>query len=196
MVKGRRNKVLKLTPAKVKYIIRAKTNNISSKIIAAEMKVSIRTVSRVWSYWMKNKKPWAIFGFLGPNGAGKSTAIRILTTLTILLSPMLYLMAFGWGLGRAMSVDGTGYLEFVVPGIIALTAMTTSFNGAGKAIIGVYRGLVSSIAFLLVALLIAPGIYIGPLFVLSLLLTCLIFSFLGVLAFSLASMAVLKRLSV
>ena len=41
MVKGRRNKVLKLTPAKVKYIIRAKTNNISSKIIAAEMKVSI-----------------------------------------------------------------------------------------------------------------------------------------------------------
>ena len=59
MVKGRRNKVLKLTPAKVKYIIRAKTNNMSSKIIAEEMKVSIRTVNRVWSYWMKNKKPWA-----------------------------------------------------------------------------------------------------------------------------------------
>ena len=59
MVKGRRNKVLKLTPAKVKYIIRAKTNNISSKIIAEEMKVSIRTANCVWSYWMKNKKPWA-----------------------------------------------------------------------------------------------------------------------------------------
>ena len=59
MVKGRRNKVLKLTPAKVKYIIRAKTNNISSKTIAKEMKVSIPTVNRVWSYWMKNKKPWA-----------------------------------------------------------------------------------------------------------------------------------------
>ena len=59
MVKGRRNKVLKLTPAKVKYIIRAKTNNISSRIIAAEMKVSIRTVNRVWGYWMKNKGPLA-----------------------------------------------------------------------------------------------------------------------------------------
>src|SRR5512136_2298474 len=59
MVKGRANKVLKLTPAKVKYIIREKTNNISSKIIAAEMKVSIRTVSRVWSHWMKYKEPWA-----------------------------------------------------------------------------------------------------------------------------------------
>jgi len=51
--------------------------------------------------------------------------------LTTLLSPLLYLMAFGWGLGRGMSVNGSDYLEFVVPGIIALTAMTTSFNGAG-----------------------------------------------------------------
>jgi len=59
MGKGRKNKVLKLTAAKVKYIIRAKTDNISSKIIAAEMKVSIRTVNRVWSHWMKNKEPWA-----------------------------------------------------------------------------------------------------------------------------------------
>ncbi len=56
MVKGRRNKVLKLTPAKVKYITRVKTNNISSKIIAVEMKVSIRTVNRVWSCWMKKKE--------------------------------------------------------------------------------------------------------------------------------------------
>jgi len=55
----RANKVLKLTPAKVKYIIREKTNNISSKIIAAETKVSIQTVNRVWSHWMKNKVPWA-----------------------------------------------------------------------------------------------------------------------------------------
>lgn len=54
--KGRRNKVLKLTPAKVKYIIRAKTNNVSSRIIAAEMKVSIRTINRVWGHWMKNKE--------------------------------------------------------------------------------------------------------------------------------------------
>jgi hypothetical protein len=49
MGKGRKNKVLKLTAAKVKYVIRAKTDNISLKIIAAEMKVSIRTVNRVWS---------------------------------------------------------------------------------------------------------------------------------------------------
>ncbi|VVB63389.1 Uncharacterised protein [uncultured archaeon] len=56
MGKGRRNKVLKLTPAKVKQIIRDKARNLSSRIIAAEMKVSIRTANRVWGYWMKNKQ--------------------------------------------------------------------------------------------------------------------------------------------
>jgi hypothetical protein len=55
MDKGRRNKVLKLTPAKVKYIIWGKIKNISSKIIVTEMKVSVRTVNCVWSYWMKNE---------------------------------------------------------------------------------------------------------------------------------------------
>ncbi|MFB3764483.1 MAG: ABC transporter permease [Methanotrichaceae archaeon] len=135
--------------------------------------------------------------------------------ITTLVSPLLYLVAFGWGLGRGINLNGTSYLEFVIPGIIALTAMTTSFNGAGtrlnvdrlyfksfdeclmapiglssllmgKAMIGVVRGLLSSAAFLIVAFLIAPHIHIGPLFLLCLLLTCLTFAFLGVLAALLA----------
>lgn len=135
--------------------------------------------------------------------------------ITTLISPLLYLVAFGWGLGRGINLNGTSYLEFVVPGIIALTAMTTSFNGAGtrlnvdriyyksfdecimapislyslllgKALIGVVRGIFSSVAFIVVAMLIAPSIHIGPMFILGLLLTCLAFSFLGVLAALLA----------
>ena len=107
--------------------------------------------------------------------------------LTTLMSPVLYLVAFGWGLGRGINMNGTSYLEFVIPGIIALTSMTTSFNGAGTrlnvdrlyfksfdeclmapvglpsillgtALIGVVRGILSSVAFLLVAFLIAPAI--------------------------------------
>jgi len=53
---GKRNKVVKLTDKKIKYIIRAKTNNISTKRIALEMKVSESTVKRVWMYWMKNRE--------------------------------------------------------------------------------------------------------------------------------------------
>ncbi|MDM7912369.1 MAG: ABC transporter permease [Methanotrichaceae archaeon] len=135
--------------------------------------------------------------------------------LTTLISPLLYLVAFGWGLGRGINLNGISYLEFVIPGIIALTAMTTSFNGAGtrlnvdrlyfksfdeclmapiglpsllvgKALIGVVRGILSSVAFLAMAILIAPAIHIGPLFLVGLLLTCLTFAFLGVLAALLA----------
>lgn len=135
--------------------------------------------------------------------------------ITTLISPLLYLVAFGWGLGRGINLNGTSYLEFVVPGIIALTAMNTSFNGAGtrlnvdrlyfksfdeclmapiklhslllgKALIGVVRGVLSSVAFLIVAMLIAPSIHVGPMFLLGLFLTCLTFSFLGVLAALLA----------
>jgi transposase InsO family protein len=57
MGKGRRNRVLKLTPAKINYITRAKANNVSSRIIAIEMKVSARTVNRVWGHWVRNKEP-------------------------------------------------------------------------------------------------------------------------------------------
>jgi len=138
---------------------------------------------------------------------------RYLTTT--LISPLLYLVAFGWGLGRGINLNGTSYLEFVVPGIIALTAMTTSFNGAGtrlnvdrlyfksfdeclmapiklhsllfgKALIGMVRGIFSSVAFLALAMLIAPSIHVGLMFLLGLLLTCLAFSFLGILAALLA----------
>jgi len=45
--------------------------------------------------------------------------------------PNLYLTAFGLGLGRGISMNGTTYLEFVVPGIIALTAMTSSLMVLG-----------------------------------------------------------------
>ncbi len=60
---GKRNKVVKLTDKKIKYIIRAKTNNISTKRIALEMKVSEYTVKRVWMYWIKNRKPLPIKKF-------------------------------------------------------------------------------------------------------------------------------------
>jgi len=53
---GKRNKVVKLTDKKIRYIIRAKTNNISTKRIALEIVVSESTVKRVWMYWMKNRE--------------------------------------------------------------------------------------------------------------------------------------------
>ncbi|MEM2816189.1 MAG: ABC transporter permease [Candidatus Bathyarchaeia archaeon] len=136
------------------------------------------------------------------------------TLATTLVNPVLYLLAFGYGLGRGISFEGYSYLDFVVPGIIALTAMTSSFNGAGsklhvdrlfykcfdellmapisalsivfgKSLTGVVHGLISSFALVAVGLLVSPSFRASsflPLFLVVLVVSCFVFSLLGVLA--------------
>ena len=53
------------------------------------------------------------------------------TMVLTLVPPILYLLAFGYGLGRGVSIEGFSYLELVIQGILALTAMTTAFNTSG-----------------------------------------------------------------
>jgi ABC-2 type transport system permease protein len=45
-----------------------------------------------------------------------------------MVMPVLYLVTFGWGLGRGMNLRGGNYLDFVLPGILALSAMNNSFG--------------------------------------------------------------------
>ena len=40
-----------------------------------------------------------------------------------MITPFLYIFAFGIGLGRNVSVDGGSYLSFLIPGMIALNSM-------------------------------------------------------------------------
>lgn len=130
---------------------------------------------------------------------------------TSLISPVLYLLAFGYGLGQDLNMEGVSYLAFIIPGIIALSSMAVSFNGAssklnverlyyksfdellmspignssivvGKALLGVIRGLLSCGAILIMGLFLSPVLHVNPLFVLSLLVSCFAFSFLGVYA--------------
>jgi ABC-type multidrug transport system permease subunit len=131
------------------------------------------------------------------------------TLVTTLIAPVLYLLAFGYGLGRGITIEGYSYLEFVIPGITALTAMTTSFNAAGmklhvdrlfyrcfdetlmspvgffaivvgKTLIGVVRGLISTAALLVACFAFSPLPAIGFMFFFVLVVTCFVFSFLGV----------------
>ena len=49
-------------------------------------------------------------------------------TTSAIMTPLLYLIAFGWGLGKDIVIEGATYMHFVMPGIIALSTMNTSFN--------------------------------------------------------------------
>lgn len=50
-------------------------------------------------------------------------------TSSQLVTPLLYILTFGFGLGNVVSFDGTSYLHYLVPGIVAMTAMRTSYSG-------------------------------------------------------------------
>jgi ABC-type polysaccharide/polyol phosphate export permease len=56
----------------------------------------------------------------------KSKFISI--SLSTIMGPLLYLIAFGWGLGDSLQVNGGRYIVFVMPGIIAMNAMTNGFG--------------------------------------------------------------------
>jgi ABC-type multidrug transport system permease subunit len=43
------------------------------------------------------------------------------------ISPLLFLIAFGWGMGRGVTVQGVDYLSFMIPGLMALASMSQSF---------------------------------------------------------------------
>jgi len=60
---GKKNKVVKLTERKIRYIIRAKTRGESTKRIAEDMKLSPSSVKRVWMHWTKTKMPLNIKKF-------------------------------------------------------------------------------------------------------------------------------------
>jgi ABC-type multidrug transport system permease subunit len=60
---------------------------------------------------------------------------------TGLISPLIYIFAFGLGLGSAIDSAakppvGNSYLEFILPGMVALSSMTISFGGTTFSICG------------------------------------------------------------
>lgn len=134
-----------------------------------------------------------------------------------LISPLIYILAFGLGLGSSIrpgaGISGSygNYLEFILPGMVALSSMTISFGGTtfsicgdrlftknfeelllvpvhplalhiGKMLAGVVRGLMTSGSVILVALLFTGNWrFLHPLFLLLLLLNCAVFAGLGVI---------------
>ena len=128
-----------------------------------------------------------------------------------MITPFLYIFAFGIGLGKNVSVDGGSYLNFLIPGMIALNSMNISFNtiaaplnmsriyhhtletylispisGAafvfGKILSGTVRGLISSVVIVIIAELLGVHLYLGDWFIHILILNCFVFASLAVVA--------------
>ncbi|MFP4475631.1 MAG: ABC transporter permease [Desulfatibacillaceae bacterium] len=48
------------------------------------------------------------------------------------VSPLLFLTAFGFAMGRDFSVEGITYMQFLIPGLMAMASMTQSFGIASE----------------------------------------------------------------
>ena len=130
--------------------------------------------------------------------------------LSRMVSPLMFLIAFGWGLGRSIDVGTGSYLDFHVPGLLAMNSMNISFNSIisvhaervyhksleeyliapirpdafviGKVAGAVVRGLISSAIIVVLSYLFGAHFTITPLFLLVLTLNCMIFAEIGFLA--------------
>lgn len=127
--------------------------------------------------------------------------------LSRMVAPVLYLVAFGWGLGRSIDMGGASYLDFLVPGILALNSMNISFNSIipvhaeriyhksleeyilapirpdafviGKVLASLLRGMLSSAIIIVLAVLFGARFAMTPLFFAILALNCVIFAEIG-----------------
>ncbi len=48
------------------------------------------------------------------------------------IMPLLYMVAFGYGIGDRISFDGSNYMHFMIPGLLAMNSMVQSFNIASE----------------------------------------------------------------
>lgn len=131
--------------------------------------------------------------------------------LSNLIGPLLYLVTFGWGLGRRIPIEGVNYLDFVVPGIIALAALNTSYNSissdlnirrilyrtfeqyvmapigiasvvTGEVLAGTVRGLFACLVVLVLGFAFGAELHYSLSFFIVLFFSCFTFSSLGVIA--------------
>ncbi len=141
------------------------------------------------------------------------------TVVSAMVGPLLYLVAFAYGMRSGDSEAGVSYVAYAIPGIVAMTSMTAGFTSTaqkiiiqrlfhtsfdelilspmhtssivfGKAVIGMLRGLIGSAILLVLGLFLTPDLILGPGTVASLLLSCVMFSLLGVAAGLLARSSV------
>jgi len=53
-------------------------------------------------------------------------------TASMAVAPLLYLIAFGFGLGKGVTIDTKDYIDFLIPGLIAMSSMTQAFAIASE----------------------------------------------------------------
>jgi Nod factor-specific ABC transporter NodJ protein len=141
--------------------------------------------------------------------------LRLGYIFSAMAAPIIYLIAFGLGLGNRVQIQGTDYLTFLIPGLAAMSSMNNSYTWlassinlnrlyfktfqvlvqapihpasimVGEVLAGMVKGLFASSLIILVGLATSSAFSITPLFLMTLLLNCFLFANLGLITGMLA----------
>ena len=55
---------------------------------------------------------------------------RLIPSMSV--APLLYLIAFGYAMGKTVTIQGYTYIEFLIPGLVAMSSMTQAFAIASE----------------------------------------------------------------
>lgn len=124
--------------------------------------------------------------------------------------PIIYLITFGLGLGKNVQIQGVDYLNYLIPGLVAMSSMNNSYAWVasalnlnriyfktfqvlvqapikpisimiGKVLAGMAKGIFASALILLVSFIASDNLRLSLIFVVALLLNCFMFASLGVI---------------
>jgi len=140
----------------------------------------------------------------------KHKLLRVGYVASAMVTPLIYLATFGLGLGKNVTINGSTYIAFLIPGLAAMTSMNNSYSWMatalglnrlyymtfqvlvqapirassillGEILAGMAKGLFASALIVAAGFVAAPGFSVSAIFVLALLLNCFLFACLGVI---------------
>lgn len=135
--------------------------------------------------------------------------LRVGYVISALFAPLLYLVAFGLGLGKRVAIAGGSYLDYLLPGLIAMTSMTNSYTWiatsmtvgrlhfrtfqvyiqspvtaadivVGQVLAGMVRGIFASSILMVLGLILGSTFHFNLMFLIALFLNSLVFAAFGV----------------
>lgn len=124
------------------------------------------------------------------------------------LSPLLFLIAFGWGFGKDATVDGLPYISFLIPGLLTMSTLNQSYGISqelnisrfyfhvfdefliapishveiviGEAFYGIFKASISMVLIFLYSALFGVTLIVNPVFFLAIFLHTFLFASLGI----------------
>jgi ABC-2 type transport system permease protein len=140
----------------------------------------------------------------------KRKLLKVSYLVSAMMVPLIYLIVFGFGLGRNVHLSSGDYLAFLIPGLVAMSSMTNSYSwiaGAlnlnrvyfktfqvlvqapitaggimlGEVLAGMVKGLFAASLLIGMGLFLHGSFTLTPFLLLATLLNCFMFACLGVI---------------